>query len=142
MRAFSSRPDTSISLREHLKELATLQHLLAVERDRRYAEVSIEREKALRIKEIGDAKALELERATQAYKDEKANELREQINSERLRYASKEDLSALADKLEISLKPIADFVAASRGGKDVWSDLAVKLGVAGAVIALIIKFVN
>jgi hypothetical protein len=56
---------------------------LIQERDRRYAEVATEKEKALRIKDAGDEKALNLARDIQVYKDEKANELRSQIERER-----------------------------------------------------------
>ena len=129
----------SVPLYAHLQALQEERDKFMAERDRRYTEVAIEREKALRIKEIGDAKALELERSTQAYKDEKANELREQINSERLRYASKEDLSALADKLDVTLKPISEFVARSRGGSAVWGQLAIGLGLLMTAVALLFK---
>lgn len=65
---------------------------LYAERDRRYAEVDVEREKALRIKETADLAALQLAREIQTYKDEKANELREQINSERNLYPTKSQM--------------------------------------------------
>jgi hypothetical protein len=65
------------------------------ERDRRYAEVDLEREKALKIKETADHAALDLARQIQAYKDEKANELRAQIDSERGIYATNKDLEPL-----------------------------------------------
>lgn len=71
------------------------------ERDRRYAEVATEREKALTIKETADLAALELAREIQTYKDEKANELREQIGSERGLYATKADLMAAIEKVEV-----------------------------------------
>jgi hypothetical protein len=73
------------------------------ERDRRYTEVSIEKEKALKIKETADLAALGLAREIQTYKDEKANELREQINSERGLYATKDDLQAAVEKIEAGL---------------------------------------
>lgn len=73
------------------------------ERDRRYTEVNIEKEKALKIKETADLAALSLAREIQTYKDEKANELREQINSERGLYATKDDLRAAVEKIEAGL---------------------------------------
>lgn len=85
------------------------------ERDRRYAEVATEREKALKIKETADLAALGLAREIQTYKDEKANELREQISSERGLYATKNDLSAAIEKVEETIKPIAAFVSAQQG---------------------------
>jgi hypothetical protein len=56
-------------------------------------------QRALEIKQKADEKALDLARDQQTYKDEKANELREQIASERGLYATKEDLVALEDKI-------------------------------------------
>lgn len=92
---------------------------VAAERDRRLSEVAVEREKALKIKETADLAALQLAREIQTYKDEKANELREQINSERGNYLSRDEYTsqhqALTDKLETSIKPLADFVTAQQG---------------------------
>jgi hypothetical protein len=56
-------------------------------------------QRALQIKQEADEKALDLARQQQTYKDEKANELREQIASERGLYATKEDLNTLEAKL-------------------------------------------
>jgi vacuolar-type H+-ATPase subunit H len=64
------------------------------ERDRRYGEVKEAEEKALKIKERADEVALGLQRETQQYKDEKANELREQISGERNLYVTKSELAA------------------------------------------------
>jgi hypothetical protein len=85
------------------------------ERDRRYAEVATEREKALKIKETADLAALGLAREIQTYKDEKANELREQISSERGLYATKSDLQGLGEKIEEAIKPLASFVSSQQG---------------------------
>jgi hypothetical protein len=85
------------------------------ERDRRYAEVATEREKALKIKETADRAALGLAREIQTYKDEKANELREQIGSERGNYATKDDLAAAVSKLDVTIKPLSDFILATQG---------------------------
>lgn len=85
------------------------------ERDRRYHELAVEREKALKIKETADLAALELAREIQTYKDEKANQLREQLGKERLEYASKGDLKAATEKIEETLKPIIEFIASQRG---------------------------
>lgn len=85
------------------------------ERDRRYTEVGVEREKALKIKETADLAALGLAREIQTYKDEKANELREQISSERGNYATKDDLMAAVSKLEVMVKPLSEFILAQQG---------------------------
>lgn len=86
------------------------------ERDRRYTEVNIEREKALKIKETADLAALDLAREIQTYKDEKANQLREQINSERGLYATKEDLGNLGKEIAATVRPLTEFVSARSGG--------------------------
>jgi len=49
-------------------------------------------QRALQIKETADAEALRLAREIQVYKDEKANELRSQIERERGGYATKEEM--------------------------------------------------
>lgn len=85
------------------------------ERDRRYTEVKNAEEKALSIKEKADEMALKLAREIQTYKDEKANELREQINSERGHYATKDDLMAAVEKIEAKIGPVLVFVATAQG---------------------------
>ena len=89
------------------------------ERDRRYAEVQSEREKALKIKEEADRMALGLAREIQIYKDEKANELRSQIESERGSYLTREEYiiqhTALIDKLETAVRPLNEFMSQQRG---------------------------
>lgn len=97
---------TDVSLREYFEALRRGDAALAEERDRRYKEVQRERDKA----EV-------LRAETQAYKDAKANELREQLASERLDYASKGDLSAAIDTITATLKPIVEYVAGQQGGK-------------------------
>lgn len=100
---------------EHRHEIALLYDRIYDERDRRYTEVSQEREKALKIKEQADRDALQLDRTIRDYKDEKANELREQINTERLLYASKDDVKSVVKELEATLNPIATYVTAQQG---------------------------
>jgi hypothetical protein len=85
------------------------------ERDRRYSEVNIEREKALKIKEEADKAALGLAREIQSYKDEKANQLREQIGSERGSFATKDDLSAAIREITVTVSPLTAFVSSQRG---------------------------
>jgi len=96
------------------------------ERDRRYAEVNIEREKALKIKETADLAALGLAREIQNYKDEKANELREQINSERGLYATNKDID-----------PIKSYVSSQTGrGLGMYALFGVLMTLVTAAIAL------
>lgn len=94
------------TLRVHVEALRRSDERLENERDRRYSEVNIEREKALKIKEEADKVALDLARQIQTYKDEQANELREQINGERGLYASKEDLVSSVREVRAEISPL------------------------------------
>lgn len=124
-----------LTLRTHLRELW-------IERDRRYAEVAIEREKALKIKEVADRAALELAREIQTYKDEKANELRSQIERERGTYVTQTDLTAAVARLEALIQPAADYAKAQaghgQGVSAVWSILISVAFVAIAVLGLVL----
>jgi chromosome segregation ATPase len=112
-----------------------------VERDRRYKEVADEREKALSMKEIADRDALELAREIQKYKDEKANELREQINSERGLYASKADLGAAMKEVNATLGPVLDYVRGQKGPRALTtSSVAGVVGLLLGLAALITLF--
>jgi len=140
----SSEP--TIPLHEHYQVLRELDERFAVERDRRLTEVAVEREKALKIKETADLAALQLAREIQTYKDEKANELREQINSERGLYATKHDLSGLQEKLEAQLTPVMNFVALQQGRsgglQSGWAVLVGAIVAAGGITAMIVALVG
>lgn len=127
------------------------------ERDRRYTEVNIEREKALKIKETADLAALGLAREIQTYKDEKANELREQINSERNIYATKNELltaiSSLTDKLDALEKNMDNQLKSIFGtqnisqGKSLGTEITIgkiyaAIGAVGAILAIIFLVAN
>jgi hypothetical protein len=99
----------------HNEAMRQLEEKFLTERDRRYAEVNIEKEKALKIKEEADKAALGLAREIQTYKDEKANELREQIGSERGLYATKDDVAAVAREIRAELKPALDYITGTIG---------------------------
>src|ERR1700677_615078 len=105
----------TVSLREHLDALRAADALLEAERDRRYAEVAVEREKALRIKDTADRDALALARQAQTYRDEQSNKLREQINGERGLYATKDDLANAVREMTAAIKPLAEYVASAVG---------------------------
>lgn len=126
----------------HNEALRRAQERFENERDRRYTEIAIEREKALSIKETADLAALGLAREIQTYKDEKANDLRSQIERERGTYATQSDLTAAVEKLEETLKPILGFISAqqgrSAGGQENRSLLFSVLGlVVGAAIFIL-----
>ena len=107
------------------------------ERDRRYSELVTEREKALKIKETTDERALTLASEIQGYKDEKANELRAQINSERGVYITRAEFEA-------ANKPLVEFVLSSRAIADrrtidygqILAIIAIMVSIATAVILL------
>ena len=109
----------------HNEALRSAEYRFQEERDRRYAEVATEREKALKIKETADLAALGLAREIQTYKDEKANELREQISSERGLYATKNDLIAAVEKIEETIKPLANYISGQTGRTSGWNDVRV-----------------
>jgi len=100
----------------HNEALRVAEEKFQNERDRRYKEVQIEKEKAVQIKEAADLAALQLARDIQAYKDEKANELRAQIERERRDMALKSDLAVYDAKMQAILKPILEFISGHQGG--------------------------
>lgn len=149
MRVTSTSP-TSVSLYAHLSalqeerdrrhsEIEFWREKFQSERDRRYAEVDVEREKALKIKDEADRRALTLADEIQKYKDEKANNLRTQIENERGTYSTKNDLTALTKEFQATIKPLVEFVARSRGGADKWVQIALMVGLAGSIIAIFVK---
>jgi hypothetical protein len=110
-----ARTPETIPLREHLEALRAADAALAAERDRRYSEVAAEKEKALRIKESADEKALDLASQIQTYKDQQHNGLLQQIDRERARYPTKDDLSAVTDKMQSQITPLTEYVVAQQG---------------------------
>ena len=93
------------------------------ERDRRYTEVNIEKEKALKIKETADLAALSLARESQVYKEQQNDVIRDKNLRDSGVYATNESLSKVADDIRASTeasihdlaaatsKSIADFMA-------------------------------
>lgn len=110
-----SPPVEFIPLRDHLAALRKADERFDAERDRRYAEVNVEKEKALVIKDTANRDALALARQDQTYKDEQANKLREQINSERGLYATKDDLANAVREMQTTVKPLSDYVSSQQG---------------------------
>ena len=112
----------------HNEALRVAEEKFQAERDRRYSDIAVEREKALRIKDQADRDALDLAREIQKYKDEKANELREQIASERGLYVTRDEM-----------KPIFDYVAAQGNH---WGDIRVLVGILLAAGAFAVAFLK
>jgi hypothetical protein len=133
---------TDVSLREYAAGLSAGEMNWFLkwleERDRRYAEVNVEKEKALKIKEEADKAALALAREIQTYKDEKANELREQINSERGLYLTRDEYQtahvALIEKVEAGLKPLNEFVTAQQGKFESRTEGHARIGTGTAMV--------
>ena len=84
------------------------------ERDRRYTEVRAATDKALQVASEKDALALGLAREIQTYKDEKANELRSQIEGERGNYATKSMVIGLYGFVVVALGVAVTVVVALR----------------------------
>ena len=127
-----------VTLRDHLAAMQDLRDRLDSERDRRYAEVGIERDKALRIKERADEVALNLARDIQVYKDEKANELRTQIERERGDYATKADVAALSDKFDAAHRPVVEFMSTYAGKLAGGADTRLNVNTVLQVLAVLI----
>lgn len=162
--AAGSSTGTDVSLRDYFFALRTADERLRQadqrfqeERDRRYAEVDIEREKALAIKEKADEAARVLVAANQAYRDEKGNELREQISQERGNYLTRTEyivqhkaledaVKTLGDSIQAQLRPIMEYIAGQQGSqqgtRSAWSSLngtvTIILTMVGLAIAIII----
>ena len=113
------------------------------ERDRRYSEVNIEREKALKIKEEADKAALGLAREIQTYKDEKANQLREQISGERGTYVTKDELASSMREMQVAMAPLFAFVnrqgGAASGTDQVLSRAIMFITASAAMAALAVS---
>ncbi len=132
----------SVPLKEYLAALREADLRFNAERDRRLTEVAVEREKALKIKETADLAALQLARADQTYKDEQANKLREQINSERNIYVTQDQLVAAVREVTTAIQPLSDYVSKQQGGKDQSGDSRANLValVGGLAVLLALVF--
>jgi hypothetical protein len=123
--------------REFYAEKWRSEEKFQAERDRRLTEVAVEREKALKIKETADLAALQLAREIQVYKDEKANELRSQIERERGNYAATSDLGGLRRELTTMFQPAIDYVIAEQArGEEVTDTGKLIIGVFAVVLTL------
>jgi vacuolar-type H+-ATPase subunit H len=114
------------------RDLREADHRFSDERDRRYAEVKNAEEKALKVKEQADRDALGLAREIQTYKDEKANELRSQIERERGTYISRAEF-----------KPVGDFIATQTGRASGALDMrTLFLALPGVIAAILTIFLG
>jgi hypothetical protein len=145
-------PWTTTTYALYNEALRAADEKLQNERDRRYGEVNIEREKALKIKETADLAALELARESQVYKDERNDAMREQNLSQTGAFATHSDLALVAEKMETSinsvaermeaaLSPLVTFMQTSQGeGKgvnQVWSYLIAAASIGLALVTAV-----
>jgi hypothetical protein len=135
-----------VSLREYVEALRVADQRFEQERDRRYAEVALEREKALKIKETADLAALQLAREFQKERDEKANELRSQIERERGDYPTRSELATVVDKFEAALRPVTDYItslqARAEQSQDSREQAGASLGLWIAVGVLVVAVIG
>jgi hypothetical protein len=133
-----------ISYAAHNEAMRQSEYRFQDERDRRYAEVNVEKEKALKIKETADLAALSLARESQVYKDQQADVMREKNLAASGVYATNSDLAMVVEKIEKAIKPLADFVSAqqgmSKGVEMTTGKLFAIIAAAAAIIGLIMKF--
>src|ERR1035437_7875232 len=149
------------TLHEYNEAIRKVESEFQAERDRRYTEEAIEREKALRIKETADLAALSLARESQTYKEQQNDALRDKNLAESGVYATNSSVAAAIDatnanftqrigllenKLEIALKPLSDFVSAqkgqSRGAQLTMGNMYQIIGAAGPVVFVIYKMLG
>jgi hypothetical protein len=130
--------------REEYNALSECERRVQAERDRRYTEVAIEREKALQIKQVADEKALTLQAENQTYKEERANNLRDQITSDRGDFATKEDLIAAVREMVTAFTPTMDWVKQQQGKTGTISVGAIVAGatVFGIVFGVVVGIVQ
>lgn len=106
---------TMKALRVYHRDLRKADQALAKERDRRYAEVEAEREKAVRIKDHADEQALNLARQAQTAKDDMHNGLLKQIGEERGTYATKDDVAAAVKEINATYGPLVTWATSQQG---------------------------
>lgn len=106
------------------------------ERDRRYSEVNIEKEKALKIKETADLAALQLARESQSLKEVQNDALRDKTLSESGIYATNASVTNLFDQMSIKIQAVLDQVSTikgnTHGSEMTWGKIA---GTAALLIA-------
>lgn len=107
------------------------------ERDRRYTEVNIEKEKALKIKETADLAALSLARESQTYKEQQNDALRDKNLAQSGIYATNQDVAKLFDDFNTKLQPVFEFVVAQQGQTNGTSSLFTRSGIIFASLAAI-----
>ena len=119
---------------------------LQEERDRRYTEVNVEKEKALKIKETADLTALELARESQVYKDERNDAMREQSLKDNGIYATRDDLAEVVKGMEKALKPLVEYISGQQGsvkGSEItMGKIFAGITIMGTIIGILVVLAN
>jgi len=130
----------------HNEAMRAAEEKFHAERDRRYTEVKVEAEKAIKVKETADLAALTLARESQLYKDQQADIMREKNIAASGIYATNTDLANVVDKMEKALKPLVEFVnaqqGADKGASLTKSGLISLITTAGTIITIIVLISN
>jgi hypothetical protein len=126
----------------HNEAMRAAEAKFQAERDRRYTEGSAADNIALKIESVARETALGLQRDYQLYRDEQANNLRDQITSERGSYVSKDEF-----------KPVLEYIASQRGRTVGLSStityilggfalLGTLVGIIGTIAAIVVIFIK
>ena len=130
----------------HAMELKEANEKFLKEQDRRYSEVNVEKEKALKIKETADLAALELARESQKYKEERNDAQREQTITDRGAYVTHDDLAEVVKDIGKQILPIINFVknheGAEKGSGFTQKQIVTALGVIATVLTILVIFKN
>lgn len=132
---------TLATFKEYSDARALAEERFADERDRRYTEVNIEKEKALKIKETADLAALSLARESQTYKEQQNDALRDKNLQDSGVYAKNSDVAQMIGDLKKSLDPFLDYVTAQQGSTTNTNSIWTKSGTLFAVMAAIVGVV-
>jgi len=141
---------TVATLHEYDEAIRKVENEFQTERDRRYTEVAIEREKALRIKETADLAALSLARESQTYKEQQNDALRDKNLSESGIYATNASVAQaignLENKLDSALQPLINFVAnqkgAAQGSHSTKFGMYAAIGATATIVGLLSVLLN
>lgn len=130
----------------HNEAMRISEEKFQAERDRRYTEVNVEKEKALKIKETADLAALSLARESQVYKDQQADIMREKNLSASGIYATNADLALVVEKMEKALKPLVDYVSSQKGvisgNQLTMGKIFAGIAAMGTIIGILVVLVN
>jgi Zn-dependent M32 family carboxypeptidase len=129
------------TLKEHMDAQSAAQARFEDERDRRYTEVNIEKEKALKIKETADLAALSLARESQTYKEQQNDALRDKNLQDSGIYAKTSDVARMFDDFTKKLDPFLSYVTAQQGqnsqGEKTWTKSATAISMVLILAGLI-----